>query len=268
MKEGDDLYFITSTVVLGISACIVLYIVIMFLDDENVYKLPTVITRLLNKELADLIDLHNEYISASFISPQKITVRVKSAAAFKAFDKTTFLQNNMELFEFDSIANKYSSEQYKKYLVKLSLFKNSSSRRVRKLSVNPDTKAVVVNYSYISPKGRNHYADDAIYGYDELIELIRIISEQQRKLNENKTFAEIERSKMGAKLRYEVIKRDGGKCVVCGRSAADGVKLHVDHIIPVSKGGKTELDNLRTLCQDCNLGKSDKYDEDYQYIKH
>ena len=39
------------------------------------------------------------------------------------------------------------------------------------------------------------------------------------------------------------------------------VKLHVDHILLVSKDGKTVMNNLRTLCSDCNLGKSDKYDE-------
>lgn len=67
-----------------------------------------------------------------------------------------------------------------------------------------------------------------------------------------------ERKKMTASLRYEILKRDGFRCQICGRSADDGIVLHVDHIIPVSKGGKTEPDNLRTLCQDCNLGKRDK----------
>jgi 5-methylcytosine-specific restriction endonuclease McrA len=67
-----------------------------------------------------------------------------------------------------------------------------------------------------------------------------------------------ERAKMSASLRYSILKRDHFKCVLCGRTPEeDGVKLHVDHIIPISKGGKTEYDNLRTLCQDCNLGKSD-----------
>lgn len=70
-----------------------------------------------------------------------------------------------------------------------------------------------------------------------------------------------ERSLMSASLRYDIMKRDGFKCTICGRSQADGVKLHVDHILPVSKGGLTTPSNLRTLCQDCNLGKSDKYDE-------
>ena len=65
---------------------------------------------------------------------------------------------------------------------------------------------------------------------------------------------------MTPSLRYDVLKRDGFRCVICGACASDTIKLHVDHIIPVAKGGKTEFDNLRTLCSDCNLGKSDKYD--------
>ena len=65
---------------------------------------------------------------------------------------------------------------------------------------------------------------------------------------------------MSASLRYDVMKRDHFRCTICGRSADDGVTLHVDHIKPVSKGGKTEMSNLRTLCDYCNLGKSDKYD--------
>ena len=65
---------------------------------------------------------------------------------------------------------------------------------------------------------------------------------------------------MTDKLRYQVLNRDCHRCVICGASAKDGVKLHVDHIIPVSKGGKTELSNLRTLCERCNLGKGSSYD--------
>ena len=61
------------------------------------------------------------------------------------------------------------------------------------------------------------------------------------------------------KLRYAVLKRDHFKCCACGASPAKdpSVELHVDHIIPWSKGGDTSLDNLQTLCSKCNLGKSD-----------
>lgn len=65
--------------------------------------------------------------------------------------------------------------------------------------------------------------------------------------------------KISDKIRYQVLKRDNFKCCACGASPAKdpSVELHVDHIIPWSKGGKTEFDNLQTLCSKCNLGKSD-----------
>lgn len=59
-------------------------------------------------------------------------------------------------------------------------------------------------------------------------------------------------------LRWDVLNRDGHRCVYCGRAPGDGVKLQVDHYIPVAKGGATVISNLRTACSDCNLGKQAK----------
>ncbi len=59
------------------------------------------------------------------------------------------------------------------------------------------------------------------------------------------------------KLRLKVFKRDNYACVLCGRSPSRdiGTALHVDHIMPFSKGGDHGLDNLRTLCDRCNLAR-------------
>ena len=65
------------------------------------------------------------------------------------------------------------------------------------------------------------------------------------------------RTRIPRGLRHEVFKRDNYTCVECGARKEDGATLHVDHKIPVSKGGTDELDNLQTLCSDCNLNKSD-----------
>ena len=74
-----------------------------------------------------------------------------------------------------------------------------------------------------------------------------------------KTPQELERSKVTPSLRYDVLKRDNFRCQLCGKSGKD-ILLEVDHILPISKGGKTEWSNLRTLCKECNRGKGAKYD--------
>lgn len=64
-------------------------------------------------------------------------------------------------------------------------------------------------------------------------------------------------------LRYKILSRDLFKCKKCGDSPATNhkCKLHVDHILPFSKGGKTISDNLQTLCDKCNLGKGNRFTE-------
>lgn len=56
------------------------------------------------------------------------------------------------------------------------------------------------------------------------------------------------------RVRYAVLERDGYRCRYCGAAAADA-KLHVDHRMPVAKGGTNDFSNLITACADCNLGK-------------
>lgn len=58
------------------------------------------------------------------------------------------------------------------------------------------------------------------------------------------------------RLRALVLMRDGASCQMCGATPQSGAKLHVDHIIPWSKGGETTLKNLQSLCEKCNIGKS------------
>jgi len=64
------------------------------------------------------------------------------------------------------------------------------------------------------------------------------------------------REPIPARLRHEVMERDGYRCVYCGLGPPDGVKLHIDHRIPQSRGGRTTMVNLATACEQCNLGKS------------
>jgi 5-methylcytosine-specific restriction endonuclease McrA len=49
-------------------------------------------------------------------------------------------------------------------------------------------------------------------------------------------------------VKEAIFKRDGYRCIVCGRGREDGVEIHADHRIPLDKGGTNTLENGQTLC--------------------
>lgn len=65
------------------------------------------------------------------------------------------------------------------------------------------------------------------------------------------------RESISKSLRHEVFKRNNYKCVECGTTNKEAT-LHIDHIIPKSEDGTDELNNLQTLCDKCNLSKSNR----------
>ena len=67
-----------------------------------------------------------------------------------------------------------------------------------------------------------------------------------------------QRKLMTKELRTKVAIRDNYTCQKCGKHMPDGVGLQIDHIVPVSKGGKSVISNLQVLCSKCNGAKSDK----------
>ena len=65
--------------------------------------------------------------------------------------------------------------------------------------------------------------------------------------------------------RYNVLKRAKYRCELCGAHESQ-IALHVDHIIPRSKGGPDELSNFQALCQTCNTNKRAEDDTDFRGI--
>lgn len=64
------------------------------------------------------------------------------------------------------------------------------------------------------------------------------------------------RSLIPSRLRFKILEYYDFRCAYCGVSSKD-TQLVIDHVVPVSKGGKTVFENLAAACQDCNLGKAD-----------
>ena len=74
-----------------------------------------------------------------------------------------------------------------------------------------------------------------------------------------------QRRLMTKELRTQIAIRDNYTCQICGKYMPDGVGLHIDHVIPVSKGGKSVPSNLQVLCSKCNGRKSFKTQEEGTY---
>lgn len=100
----------------------------------------------------------------------------------------------------------------------------------------------------------NSYCRTDTYSWKNILECYELA--QQKSIREG--FIKQQRAIVSDSLRYDIMRRDGFRCCICGATAKDGVNLEVDHIIPISKGGQSTMDNLQTLCERCNRGKRDK----------
>ena len=88
----------------------------------------------------------------------------------------------------------------------------------------------------------------------KLLEMAALELKRVGKLVRDESSNGNKRKQVGDSLRYRIMRRDRFCCVLCG-ATGKGAILVLDHIIPVSKGGATTAQNLRTLCETCNRGK-------------
>ena len=112
---------------------------------------------------------------------------------------------------------------------------------------------------YTSPSGTVHESSQFFVDEQGLL----FIKKQAQALLNKQSSKKIQRQLMTPELSEAIIRRDNWTCQKCGNSVfkEPNLLLEVDHIIPVSKGGKTEPNNLQTLCWKCNREKSDKLDD-------
>jgi len=115
---------------------------------------------------------------------------------------------------------------------------------------------VVVTLNYRNMNNRLIKSKFKVYYPEDVSELFREVRKKNGNfyLNENiwNAICKVERGKVTNKMRFAIYARDGHRCKMCGRYTDD---LEIDHIIPISKGGKSTYDNLQTLCRSCNKKK-------------
>ncbi|MCH5164927.1 MAG: HNH endonuclease [Clostridiales bacterium] len=161
--------------------------------------------------------------------------------------------------KYKCLCSTITEDKIKGLKIKLSAFLKIERGLCEKSKLTPQlSTSVYIRASYTSPKGRNSYSKERTFTYDELVIAFNQYLALKKQQKDYSYQVKVERAKMTDSLRYDILKRDNFMCQLCGATAQEGAKLHVDHIVPVAKGGKTIASNLRTLCDRCNMGKSDK----------
>ena len=99
---------------------------------------------------------------------------------------------------------------------------------------------------------------------DEILKLINKLNNRTNGFFNDKdvwdAICRVERGKVSNKVRFRIYERDGYRCQICGK-VFNKNHLEIDHIKPIAKGGKSDIENLQTLCHNCNVEKGAKYEE-------
>lgn len=123
-------------------------------------------------------------------------------------------------------------------------------------NIDESVFAVEYKFIYTSGGGMAQRSFTVPMTEETIVELIKVL---ENKLTIS-AFTKEQRALMTKKLRDFIKKRDNFTCRECGNSShvEPNLLLEIDHITPVSKGGHTVEDNLRTLCWKCNRAKGNK----------
>lgn len=224
-----------------------------FLKDEEIISELQRIAKLLNKNSITVEDIRH---NSTVIGPKIISRRFGSWA-------NGIKKAGLEISQF---GHRYSDEEYFENLLNVWTH-HGRQPLLREMNETPSeiTSGAYENRfdgwrkaleAFVVRMNQEEQADEQVFKKETLEQSVR------QEIKKHSVVAE-DRHGIPLGLRYKVLSRDKFKCVKDGRSPATdpACRLHIDHIVPFSKGGKTILENLQTLCEDCNLGKGNRHFE-------
>ena len=238
-------------------------------NSEAIKKLEELNSRLILKYVNNQIYLNKTYdIKRDYenVSPQgyleyclrENLVKYQQIYDDLVFNKETYSKYKEDVSKLRSnlYFTKEKCEELKKNLDKcrkyeIDLFESKIIKYFSDISIT-------VTIRYRSKGGRVSLSKKDEFYWNEFCQTLDLVKKSRLDYEVYKRIEAVERALVTDELRFEIMKRDNYRCKICGASSEDGVQLHVDHIIPIAKGGKTEMSNLQTLCERCNRGKSDK----------
>ena len=140
------------------------------------------------------------------------------------------------------------------------IFSLGKKRLIKKLGFElidlSDIYFPVYTFQYMSSGGNSSAKFDFKFDIQNLEKLVGYLAG----LVKFRKSVQGQRALMTTRLREEIKSRDNFSCQMCGISAnnTSNLLLEIDHIMPISRGGITSMENLQTLCWKCNRSKGAK----------
>ena len=163
------------------------------------------------------------------------------------------LQNVYKMNNYDAQTDGYNIE----------LLKTLETKLINKNVKKPQVKFEIIVTLYLSNMNGNVYSSKCgIFNEERIRNIIGKLDNKYGNFYKDRSvwdaICRVERGKVSNKMRFSIDARDHYRCRICGRSGNQDF-LEIDHIKPISKGGKSTYDNLQTLCRRCNKEKGDTY---------
>ena len=193
-----------------------------------------------------------DYLTYQLVDQQSEILRAIDSAERNKKIFLDYLNSLKEIQEFD----KYDTEE-------LPPFEKTRKAKEQKLfdnaKINPVTSLtiqVIIGLTNINGAYRAEKSD--LFNSNEIKQVIEKLTQKNGVFYTNEdvwqSICRVERGKVTNRIRFAVYNRDGNRCRRCGST----YDLEIDHIYPISKGGKSNFGNLQTLCHTCNSLKSNK----------
>ncbi len=172
------------------------------------------------------------------------------------------LYQNKYIKDVNSITDKYSYNKGSGILIKGlinsfedKIFKKIIKNPVRVYYINVTLTLTNINGYGLESKSNTFYSKD-------IKELITRLNNKNGDFYRDReiwnSICRVERGKVTNKIRFMIYNRDHYRCQMCKRTFDKSI-LEIDHIRPIAKGGKSNIENLQTLCHNCNVKKGDSY---------
>jgi len=261
--------FILVFLIIGISIFFAIYSAI-----QDSYKAFAQENSIALKELDELNSFYQFYDSENYDVTVKIDninffdeVYCHDYLIYELVEKKQYIKGYIRKIEINnSLINEYNQKlslisDYSKFLKTPDKLNLDKLKRINELLFNKRIKTpptffsikVMIIRTNINGVFQERKTEE--FNMNQILYLINEVSKVNRGFYLNKevwnALVRVERAKVSNKLRFAIFRRDGWRCRCCGSK----YNLEIDHIKPVSRGGKSVPSNLQTLCRSCNKFK-------------